>query len=148
MFILKIKSFLKKDSFFLVILMKRFQKIDHDYKDRLIFTIIREPYNHLISHIFMGKESYTRPPRFKVHPQVVQDLALKLDKINFENAAEVEEFVNQIDGYALAAFENRQIRYFVDPPDAEWTNSSHKSEAIEMAKQLFTLVCLRNLKIQ
>ena len=130
------KSFLKKRVLSGHIPLKRFQKIDHDYKDRLIFTIIREPYNHLISHISWVRNLTQDPPRFKVHPQVVQDLALKLDKINFENAAEVEEFVNQIDGYALAAFENRQIRYFVDPPDAEWTNSSHKSEAIEMAKQL------------
>ena len=116
--------------------LKRFQKIADDLEDRLIFTIIREPYNHLISHISWVRNLTQNSKRFNAHPKIVQDLAIKLEQINFENAHEVEEFVHQIDGYALAAFDNRQIRYFVDPPDTEWTNSNQKSEAIKMAKQL------------
>ena len=116
--------------------LKRFQKIADDLEDRLIFTIIREPYNHLISHISWVRNLTQNSKRFNAHPKIVQDLAIKLEQINFENAPEVEEFVNQIDGYALAAFENRQIRYFVDPSDAEWTTSTHKCQAIEMAKQI------------
>lgn len=130
------KSFLEKRFLSGHIPLKRFHKIVHDSKVRLIFTIIREPYNHLISHISWVRNLTQNSKRFNAHPKIVQDLAIKLEQINFENAPEVEEFVNQIDGYALAAFDNRQIRYFVDPPDTEWTNSNQKSEAIEMAKEL------------
>ena len=130
------KSFLKKRVLSGHIPLKRFQKIDHDYKNRLIFTMIREPYSHLISHISWIRNLTQNSNRFNAHPKTVQELALKLEKINFEDTAQVDEFVNQIDGYALAAFDNRQVRYFVDPPDTEWTNSTYKSEAIFMANQL------------
>ena len=130
------KSFLEKRFLSGHIPLKRFHKIVHDSKDRFIFTIIREPYNHLISHISWVRNLTQNSKRFNAHPKIVQDLAIKLEQINFENAHEVEEFVHQIDGYALAAFDNRQIRYFVDPLDIEWTNSNQKSEAIEMAKEL------------
>ena len=130
------KSFLEKRFLSGHIPLKRFHKIVHDSKVRFIFTIIREPYNHLISHISWVRNLTQNSKRFNAHPKIVQDLAIKLEQINFENAPEVEEFVNQIDGYALAAFDNRRIRYFVDPPDTEWTNSNQKSEAIEMAKEL------------
>ena len=133
---LKDKGFLEKRFLSGHIPLKRFHKIVHDSKDRLIFTIIREPYNHLISHISWVRNLTQNSKRFNAHPKIVQDLAIKLEQINFENAHEVEEFVHQIDGYALAAFDNRQIRYFVDPLDIEWTNSNQKSEAIEMAKEL------------
>lgn len=130
------KSFLEKRFLSGHIPLGRFQKITFDLEDRLIFTIIREPYNHIISHISWVRNLTQDPKRFNIHPKVVQDLAIKLNKINFENTTEVEEFVNQIDGYTLAAFENRQTRYFVDPPDSEWTTSTHKCQAIEMAKQI------------
>lgn len=133
---LKDKSFLSKRFLSGHIPLKRLQKISDDLKDRFIFTIIREPYDHLISHISWIRNLAQEPPRFDLHPKVVQDLALKLELINFESEPEVELFVKQIDGYALAAFDNRQVRYFVDPPDNEWTNSTHKSEAINMANQL------------
>lgn len=116
--------------------LKRFQKIVHDSEDRLIFTMIREPYSHLISHISWIRNLTQDPPRFNVHPKVVQKLALKLAQINFEDISEVNEFINGIEGYALAAFDNRQVRYFVDPLDTEWTNSAHKSEAINMANKI------------
>lgn len=130
------KSFLNKRFLSGHIPLKRLQKISDDLEDRCIFTIIREPYDHLISHISWIRNLAQEPPRFDLHPKVVQDLALKLELINFESEPEVEFFVKEIDGYALAAFDNRQVRYFVDPPDNEWTNSTHKSEAIKMANQL------------
>ncbi len=132
----KDKSFLEKKFLSGHIPLKKFQKIAYDLEDRIIFTIIREPYDHLISHISWIRNLTQNPKQFNVHPKVVQDLALKLDLINFESEPEVEEFVKQIDGYALAAFNNRQIRYFVDPSDTEWTNFNHAFEAISMAKNL------------
>ncbi len=132
----KDKSFLKKRFLSGHIPLKKFQHIANDFEERLIFTLIREPYDHLISHISWIRNLTQNSKRFYAHPKIVQDLAIKLEQINFENVSEVYDFVDQIDGYALAAFDNRQVRYFVDPPDNEWTNSSHKSEAIKMAEEL------------
>ena len=61
--------------------------------------MIREPYSHLISHISWIRNLTQNSNRFNAHPKTVQELALKLEKLNFEDTSQVDEFVNQIDGY-------------------------------------------------
>ncbi|MCP3931907.1 MAG: sulfotransferase family 2 domain-containing protein [Bacteroidetes bacterium] len=84
------------------------------------YTIIREPYSHLHSHInwLRGIGSKVNKGFFNKHPKVIQELALKLNERGLEKTDFLEKFVRELDGLEIDGleidfFDNLQTRYFL-----------------------------------
>ncbi len=81
------------------------------------FSIIREPYSHLHSHLnyvrgvdpgSLLEHHYTYQ-----HNESVKVLSSELNRIDFGDHVEIRRFVNELKAYQLDFFDNMQTRYFL-----------------------------------
>ena len=103
------------------------------------FSVIRDPFDHLISHISWVKNLVRTPRRFRNSPRDVQKLSRRLNEINFNDVDDVAKFFHSPLGLALSMFDNRQVRYFSDPPDDEPATEKSFKDAL-ITTQNFTFV--------
>jgi len=95
------------------------------------YTIIREPFSHLHSHLNYVKG--VRPASAEEtyynfrHNDTIKALSARLNDIDFNTVSEIEIFVNNLKGYELDFFDNIQTRYFLD-------NRPEKVTADELAR--------------
>lgn len=119
-----LKSFLKNDSFYLSghVPYPRIKKeLDCIFNlQKIVF--LRDPYDHLVSHISWVYNLWSNEIRLKKHPKEVQDLSCYLNKFNFSSEGDLELLVNEMSTYGIATFDNRQSRYLSDPPDSSKFN--------------------------
>jgi hypothetical protein len=80
------------------------------------YSIVRSPYNHLHSHLnwLKGIATHSDSQFFKQHNTAVQQLAVKVSKVDFNNLLQVKKFVFGLRGFELYFFDNCQTRYFLD----------------------------------
>ena len=81
-----------------------------------LYTILREPYQHLHSH-FTWVKGIANPKvasLFKDHTKRVQKLSLKISRVNLKDYGELEKLVAALAGFELEFFDNLQTRYFLD----------------------------------
>jgi hypothetical protein len=92
------------------------KEIYHDLDEIDLYTILREPYRHLHSH-FSWVKGIADPKTttlFKDHTERVQNLSLKLNRLNFSDHRELEKVVSGFGGFELEYFDNLQTRYLLD----------------------------------
>lgn len=80
------------------------------------YSIVRNPYNHLHSHLnwLKGIAVLKGTAFFKRHGKEVQQLALKIAELDFTDLEQVKKFVFGLQGFELDYFDNCQTRYFLD----------------------------------
>jgi hypothetical protein len=82
----------------------------------LRITVLRNPYEQLISHInwlrFVGSKPNGK--FFKAHSEPIREVALKTKEINFTNTTEVERFITQMPPIGNRLFNNCQTRFLLN----------------------------------
>lgn len=80
------------------------------------YTIVRNPYQHLHSHLnwLKGIAALKGSAFFQRHGRDVQQLAIKISELDFTDMSEVKKFVFGLQGFELDYFDNCQTRYFLD----------------------------------
>ncbi len=83
-----------------------------------LYSIIRDPYRHLHSHINYVRRVFTDSEDEEnydyKHNDTIKKLAEKLMLVDFQDDAQVKQFVAALKGYELDFFDNLQTRYFLD----------------------------------
>lgn len=81
-----------------------------------LYTIIREPYSHLHSHLKWVKRIGQDPDAdfFSSHSVETQKLALLLNHLDFSHEENVRALVDGICGNLTTLFDNHQTRYLLD----------------------------------
>jgi hypothetical protein len=82
-----------------------------------LYSIIRDPYRHLHSHINYVRRVFTDSEdeahyTYK-HNDTIRELAAKLLLVDFKNDPQIRSFVDSLAGYELDFFDNIQTRYFL-----------------------------------
>ena len=99
----------------------------------LRITILREPYDQLISHInwvkFIGADPNST--FFKGHSTPLQELSLFTKKYNFEQVKEVEKFVNELPPLGYRLFNNCQTRFLNNHQSPEVISGESATESIK-----------------
>jgi len=107
-----------------------------DLSDYSIITLLRDPLEHVISHIswvrYIGEDEKSR--FFLSHPQAIRDLSLKLKSMDFSDYDQLKYFIDNIDDPARHLFDNCQTRYFLH----DQTNCHITEELAYMALKAFS----------
>jgi len=81
--------------------------------------IFREPFARLASHLrFMDR--YNQPQytaEFNVLPLELKSVVIGLREVEFQNPDHISKYLNSIDGWARAAFDNCQTRFLSCDPE-------------------------------
>lgn len=80
------------------------------------YTIIREPFKHLHSHLnwVKGVGVDKSSDFYKRHPPVVQKLSIELNSKKNDIKQMLGDFIENLDGFEIDFFDNIQTRYFLD----------------------------------
>lgn len=80
------------------------------------FTIVREPYQQLHSHLKWMIQTAANPDEefFKATNKVIYNLGLKLSRVDFSSTDSLRYFVDSLDDLEAAFLDNNQTRYFLD----------------------------------
>ena len=80
------------------------------------YTIIREPYAQLHSHLKWLIQTATAPDEnyFRLTNRVIYNLGLKLERLNLANIDVLADFVRSLDDLEAAFIDNAQTRYFLE----------------------------------
>jgi hypothetical protein len=101
--------------------------------DFLRVTLVREPFQQLISHInwvrFISED--TESNFFKNHPDNIKEFSLKLRKIDFEDLSQVEEFFHSLSNIGQNLFNNCQTRYLFNGHIAPVKSASVINQVID-----------------
>ena len=131
-----LNSFLKNDAFYLSghVPYPRIKDTLQNIPNLQKIVFLREPYDHLGSHISWIYELWSNQTRLKKHPKEVQDLSRYLNKFNFSVLSDVRELVRDLSIYGIASFDNRQVRYLADPPDDKQVNEHDLEKSLNNIK--------------
>jgi hypothetical protein len=82
------------------------------------FTIVREPYGQLHSHLnwLIGTATTSPDHYFKQQNRVIHDFGRRLAELDFSQPAALQRFVADLDDLGAAFLDNTQTRYFLDSP--------------------------------
>jgi len=83
-----------------------------------LYTLIREPYKHLHSHLNYVRGVHTNAEHdvhseYK-HNATIKGLAARLSKLSFKDDDQLHRFIKELKGFHLDFFDNIQTRYFLD----------------------------------
>lgn len=126
----EIENFLKNRSFFLSghIPFKRIRPVLNLINLRKL-VFLREPYDHLISHISWIRNLFLDKNRLSLHPLEVQVFAEFLHILDFTKVKDLEYLVENLNSYGISSLDNRQVRYFSDPPDGRYIKEADFQES-------------------
>jgi hypothetical protein len=101
--------------------------------DFLRVTLVREPFQQLISHInwvrFISED--TQCDFYKNHPENIKEFSLNLRKVDFEDLNQVEQFFNSLSNIGQNLFNNCQTRYLFNGHIAPDKSSSVVNKVID-----------------
>ncbi|MCK9173921.1 MAG: hypothetical protein M0O96_01390 [Desulforhopalus sp.] len=85
-------------------------------EDYALYTIVREPWRHLHSHLNWIRNIGKNPESgfYRTHPTCVRKLADSLNDPNTEISEQLKQLINRMDGFEFDFFDNMQTRYFLD----------------------------------
>ena len=114
-----------------------------DLKGFYLFTVLREPVGHLMSHLAWVKGIAKNPSSrfFKSHTDEVQELALQLKEVDFENLDSLSSFFEKLPPEGFNLFDNCQSRYFLENPPEGKIDHQHWPE-IEESLSFFNSIGL------
>ncbi len=83
-----------------------------------LYTIIRNPYKHLHSHLNYVSSMHTNAEhdvhnKYK-HNDTIKELAAQLSQLNFRDDNKLQHFIEELKGFKRDFFDNTQTRYFLD----------------------------------
>ncbi|MGI9318756.1 MAG: hypothetical protein ACR2QW_15620 [bacterium] len=80
-----------------------------------LHTIVRRPIDQLHSHLSWLNGIGADPTSgfFKAHQPIIQELALRMQNVEFDHASGIERFVQQMEGFQYDFFDNLQTRYML-----------------------------------
>ncbi len=86
-----------------------------DLKGFYMFTVLRDPESHIMSHLAWVKGIAKDPSSrfFKSHTPEVQELALRLKQLDFEDITALTKFFETLSPQGYNLFDNCQSRYFL-----------------------------------
>ena len=84
-----------------------------------IFSIIRDPRTHIVSHLSWIRRlaDPEHKDSFSKHPKYIQKLAKKLSTINLGSSNELHYFVESLSSEEFALLDNSQVRYLRMTPN-------------------------------
>lgn len=104
------------------------------------YSIVRNPYSHLYSHLnwLKGIALLKGSAFFDQHSKEVKKLAIKIAELDFTKLTQVQRFVVGLRGYELDFFDNCQTRYFLDyrPEKMSLTDFPNTLANIELFKHI------------
>lgn len=85
-------------------------------EDYALYTIVREPWHHLHSHLNWVRNIAKNPDSgfYRAHPKCVRELADRLNDPKTEIAEQLKKLINDMSGFEFDFFDNMQTRYFLD----------------------------------
>jgi len=103
------------------------------FNNFLRVTLLRNPYDQLVSHINWLRFIGTNPDSdyFKAHSEPIQELSLLTKHYNFEQTKEVESFIDQLPPLGHRLFNNCQTRFLLNKESPEIVPGKSAKEAIE-----------------
>jgi len=115
--------------------------VDERYSN--LYSIVREPYAHLHSHIkwLMQTASDTSDNYFKYRNPIIYKLGVRLHEIDFSNVEQLSAFSHGMNGLGIAFFDNLQTRYFCHAADDELVTEEHLQQAVSNTEK-FVLIGL------
>ena len=86
-----------------------------------LYTILREPYSHIHSHLNWVQSIITKPNSgfCREHPLVVLDMAKKIQSLNLNKPNVLHSFIQNLNSVEMDFFDNCQTRYFLDSHPAK-----------------------------
>ena len=143
----EIDKILNKDNFFMSghVPYPRIKNLLEKIIDIKRIVILRDPFDHLISHISWIYNLYSDIARFEQHPVEVQDLSAFLNGIDFNSLDDLQHFVETLSPYGIASFDNRQTRYLSDPSDAKWVTEKDYLKGLNNIKDFDFVGFFENL---
>jgi hypothetical protein len=106
---------------------------------------LRNPVDHIISHISWIRKIADDIARFEAHPTYIQNLSLKLKNTDLSNPEELRETISSFTVQEIALLDNAQTRYLRDNAGNRPVNSSDVSSAIKNSKLFDVVGCSENL---
>ena len=105
-----------------------------------LYTIVREPYSHLHSHLkwLIKTSTASNDNYFKYSNPVIYELGQELSCLDLGNKSNLIRFVDGLQGISAAFFDNMQTRYFLDE-EPDRVSEGDFIEAVTNIK-LFTLI--------
>lgn len=103
-----------------------------------LYTIVREPFSHLHSHLKWVKSSSSNGDtnNLKYRKRAIYDLSLRIRDIDFSKNDQIKKFVSDVQGVEAAFFDNKQTRHFLNQRVERVTNEDLKT-AIENSKKFY-----------
>ena len=110
--------------------------------DFRLYTIVREPYAHLHSHLkwMIRTAAEDSDNYFKHSNEVIYQLGKKLAEIEFGRVERIEEFVSNLSNVEAKFFDNMQTRYFCEQEIGRVTEDDFR-QAVNNIKE-FSLIGL------
>ena len=102
------------------------------------YSLVREPYNHLQSHLNYVRRVFTQGEDESLygyqHNDAIKALGEKLSGVDFSDTAQTRTFVAGMNGYEFDFFDNIQTRYFLDyrPSKVEQQDLERALEIVEV----------------
>jgi len=92
------------------------------------FTIatFREPYSHIVSHLSWVRKlaDEGEEKRFNQHPEIFQDLALKMKSLDLSNSSSIQQLLDYLEKANFHYFFNTQTLYMDNNRDLDAANSN------------------------
>ncbi|MDD2223447.1 MAG: hypothetical protein PHF42_08425 [Pseudomonas sp.] len=115
-----------------------------DFKSKIdlsqfnVFTFLRDPREHVISHLAWIRHIADpgQERRFHAHPEYIQRLAKKLSQVDFLDRQSVSSFVESLTPVEFALLDNPQTRYLRSGRNRGAVNADDVSNAVQTLKSM------------
>ncbi|WP_145995418.1 hypothetical protein [Macromonas bipunctata] len=103
-----------------------------------VFTFLRDPREHVISHLAWIRHIADpgQEKRFDAHPEYIQRLAKKLSQVDFLDRQSVSSFVDNLTPVELALLDNPQTRYLRSGRNRGAVNADDVSDAVQALQEI------------
>lgn len=103
-----------------------------------VFTFLRDPREHVISHLAWIRHIADpgQEKRFDAHPKYIQHLAKKLSQVDFLDGQSVSSFVDNLTPVEFALLDNPQTRYLRSGRNRGAVNADDVSDAAQALQEI------------
>lgn len=103
-----------------------------------VFTFLRDPREHVISHLAWIRHIADpgQEKRFDAHPEYIQHLAKKLSQVDFLDRQSVSSFVDNLTPVEFALLDNPQTRYLRSGRNRGAVNTDDVFDAVQILREI------------
>lgn len=97
------------------ITLPRANKLITNFSQYKIFTLFRDPYEHISSHLRYVRRlgDPSESSRLKMHTAQIQKIVAKILSVDLSNASDIIKFITWMEEEKISLFNNTQMQYLV-----------------------------------